>query len=1170
MSRSEALRRTPPDPSVPVPARRSEAELRDFLAERILVLDGATGTGFQDRTLSAEDFGGPDLEGCNEHLVVTRPDVVADLHASFLEAGADMIETDTFGGTPIVLAEYGLAERARELNRRAAEIARRTAATYSTADRPRFVAGSMGPTTKAISVTGGITFAELVAAFREQALGLIEGGVDALLIETQQDTRNAKAALIAVEEACALTETRVPAMVSCTIEATGTMLGGQGVEAFWTSVAHAPLLSVGLNCATGPEFMTDHLRSLSALATTFVSCIPNAGLPDEDGNYRETPEKMAAVLARFLREGWVNVIGGCCGTRPEHIRAFAEAARGVTPRRPAAARKTLVSGIDFLEVDEDVRPVLVGERTNVIGSRKFKRLVGEERYEEAAEIARRQVKGGAQVIDVNLQNPDRDELRDVVGFYEKLVRVVRAPLMLDSTDAESIEVALTYCQGKSIINSINLEDGEERFEAVCPLVRKYGAAVVVGTIDEDPVQGMGVTRERKLAIARRSFELLTGKYGIAPEDILWDPLVFPVGTGDAQYVGSAEETLAAIPLLKREFPGTRTILGISNVSFGLPEAGREVLNSVYLYLATKAGLDFAIVNTEKLERYNLIPEEERRLAEDLLFHRGGDPVGRFAAHFRKARSRVRKDEAAALPLDERLAGYIVEGTKDGLVEDLERKRAEGTAPMEIINGPLMAGMAEVGRLFNANQLIVAEVLQSAEAMKAAVSHLQQYLEKSESTTKGKVLLAAVKGDVHDIGKNLVEIVLSNNGYDVVNLGIKIAPEALIEACRTHAPDIVGLSGLLVKSAQQMVVTAADLSREGVTPPMLVGGAALSENFTLTRIAPAYDGPVFYAKDAMAGLALADRIRGADGGLERLAAETEEKARGARERAAAKAPPADPGTRRSGRIPPAPDVPEPPDLERHVERAADLRRIWPWINPQALYGRHLGIKGRWEELWDRRDEKAMELSRVVRALQSEAEAGAMHARAVWQWFRAESEGNTLRILDPDGNALEDFVFRRQPRPDGLCVADWVRERRTGSDFVALFVVTAGEGVRARAERLKEAGEYLESHALQALALETAEGYAEMLHADIRAAWGFPDPPDLSMRDRFRNRYRGVRVSFGYPACPDLEDQRRLWRLLRPEEIGVRLTDGDMMDPEASVSALVFHHPDAAYFSVGSAE
>ncbi len=1155
----------------PVPARRTLAELHDVLAERILVLDGATGSALQQRQLTADDFGGASLEGCNENLVLTRPDVVADLHAGYLEAGADMIETNTFGGTPIVLAEYGLAHEARRMNRRAAEIARRAAHAWSTPERPRFVAGSIGPTTKAITVTGGVTFQELIDAFREQAVGLLEGGVDTLLIETQQDTRNAKAALIGCREAMAATGIEAPLMISCTIEPTGTMLGGQSVEAFWASVSHVPLLSVGLNCATGPEFMTDHVRSLAALAKTNVSCVPNAGLPNPDGSYSETPAKMAAVLTRFVEAGWVNIVGGCCGTTEPHIAAFAELVRGAKPRKPAAYRKTQVSGVEYLEAAEDVRPVLVGERTNVIGSRKFKTLIEEEKYEEAAEIARRQVKGGAQVVDVNLQNPDRDELVDVHRFYEKVIRQVKTPIMIDSTDAASIEIALTYCQGKSIVNSINLEDGEERFERVVPLVRKFGAAVVVGTIDEDPIQGMGVTRARKLEIARRSFELLTKKYGVPAEDVIWDPLVFPVGTGDMQYAGSAEETIAAIPLLKAEFPGTKTILGVSNVSFGLPTAGREVLNSVYLYLATKAGLDFAIVNTEKLERYNLIPAEEVKLSEDLLFNRGPDPIGAFSAHFRTAKARATTSHIVSGTLDERLSAYIVEGTKDGLIKDLEAKRADGAAPLEIINGPLMAGMAEVGRLFNDNQLIVAEVLQSAEAMKAAVTHLEQFMEKADVVSRGKILLATVKGDVHDIGKNLVDIVLSNNGYTVVNLGIKIPPEALLEAAHRHSPDLIGLSGLLVKSAQMMVLSAEDLTRAGVSAPLLVGGAALSEQFTLTKIAPAYGGRVFYAKDAMAGLALCDRIqgaatreaalRGADAAKEKASSSN-----GSRPRVVAPG-----GTTRSSTVPIAAEAPAPPDLDLHVEPRADLSAIWPWINPQTLYGRHLGVRGKWAKLLEEKDATALELEAVVTGIQREAEAGAMTASAVWRWVRAESEGNVVRVLANDGRTVvEEFPFQRQRKPDGVCIADWVRPREAGPDWIALFVTTCGSGVRDRSTKLKDAGEYLKSHAFQAIAIEAAEAYAEKLHADLRTAWGIPDPPTMTMMDRFRTRYRGIRVSFGYPACPELEFQEKLWRLLTPESIGVQLTDGYMMDPEASVSALVFHHPQAEYFGVGNVD
>ncbi|MGH9364847.1 MAG: homocysteine S-methyltransferase family protein, partial [Thermoanaerobaculia bacterium] len=751
------------------PAQRERAEaLQELLAGRILVLDGATGTWLQSQDLSAEDFGGSELEGCNENLVITRPDLVRRMHAEYFAAGADMVETDTFGGTPLVLAEYGLADKAIEQNRRAGEIAREAAAKFTTAARPRFVLGSMGPTTKAITVTGGATFDEMVVHYRTQAIGLLTGGADALVLETVQDTRNLKAGLIGVDAAFAQVGWRVPLMVSLTIEPTGTMLAGQAVDAAYAAIAHAPLLSIGLNCSTGPEFMTDHLRTLSGLAKPLVSCYPNAGLPDADGRYGETPERIASSFSRFMDEGWLNIVGGCCGTTPPHIVALAKAAEGRKPRRPPIHNRVFVSGIEALEINEDVRPVLVGERTNVLGSRKFKRLVAQGQFEAAAEIARAQVKGGAQVIDVCLQDPDRDEAADADAFLERATKMVKVPLMLDSTDARVMELGLKWSQGKSILNSINLEDGEARFQSVVPLAQRYGAALVVGTIDEDPETGMGVTRERKLTIARRSYTLLTEKYEVPPEDILFDPLVFPCGTGDEKYVGSAVETIEGIRLVKAAFPQSKTILGISNVSFGLPESGREVLNSVFLYHATKAGLDLAIVNSEKIVRYPSIPEEERRLSENLLWNRGQDPVAAFANYFKAKGAAPKEKRARAGTPQERLPRYILDGSKEGLVEDLEAVRADGMAPLDIINGPLMDGMREVGRLFNANELIGAEVLQSAEAMKAAVSHLQQFMEKATDSRKGKVLLATVKGDVHDIGKNLVEIILSNNGYEVVN------------------------------------------------------------------------------------------------------------------------------------------------------------------------------------------------------------------------------------------------------------------------------------------------------------------------------------------------------------------------------------------------------------------
>jgi len=1141
-----------------IPLSPSSKALIELFAQRVLVIDGAMGTMIQQRNLTAQDFGGPDLEGCNENLVLTRPDVIREIHAEYFAAGADLVETNSFGGTPFVLNEYGLGDRAEQINEAAARVALEAAKQFP---GPRFVAGSMGPTTKTITVTGGITFPELVENFRRQAVGLLRGGVDALLLETSQDTRNVKAAILGIEQASREIGFRVPLMISATIEPMGTMLAGQGVDAFYASIEHAKPLSVGLNCGTGPEFMTDHLRTLAGMAKCHVTCYPNAGLPDADGKYNETASMVAAALGRFIEEGWVNLVGGCCGTTPDYIREIAKVARAGKPRRPSTARVTHVSGIEYVPCEESSRPLIVGERTNVTGSKKFRELIMAKKFEEAAEIGRKQVKAGAHILDVNIQHTEIDELPATGAFLEKLIRMVKAPLVIDTTNPQAIEFALTYSQGKAIINSINLEDGEEKFEQVCPIARRYGAAVIVGCIDE---QGQAISTEAKIKVADRSYRLLTQKYGVEPEDILWDPLVFPCASGDVNYIGSAKQTIDAVRALKEKYPLTKTILGISNVSFGVPPAGREVLNAVYLYHNTKAGLDFAIVSSEKLVRYASISEEEKKLCEDLLFNRGQDPIALFAAHFRGKKT-VAADKKK-LSLDERLANYIIEGTKEGLVADLEEKRTS-TKPLDIINGPLMKGMDEVGRLFNANELIVAEVLQSAEAMKAAVSHLEQFMEKADAQNRGKLILATVKGDVHDIGKNLVEIILSNNGYTVVNLGIKCPPEKLIEAAKTHKPDMIGLSGLLVKSAQQMVITAQDLRTAGVHLPILVGGAALTKKFTYTRIRPTYNGFVAYARDAMQGLDLANQVMNPAGRTaldQKIAAEAVQLSQTdvAKVETVASAPAV-----RSSSIRVDEPVRVPPDLERHVVGVPDLRALWPFVSPFMLYGKHLGVKGALDRLAEARDPKFLEVQGFVQKIQKNCEDGWMKARGLYQYFKANSDGNRLLIYDAGGREIERFDFPRQAKADGLCLSDFVRPVGGEPDYVCLFVTSTGEGIRARAEELKQKGEYVLSHTLQAVAIEAAEGFAEKLHRDIRTWWGFPDPPGLSMNDRFKAKYQGVRVSFGYPACPNLADQEKLFKLLRPEEIGVQLTEGQMMDPEASVSALVFHHSQAEYFSVG---
>ncbi len=1148
-----------------------------MLKQRLLVIDGAMGTAIQNRNLGPDDFGGLEYEGCNEYLIVTRPDVIEDIHRGYLEAGADIIETNTFGATPVVLAEYGLAHEARRINSEAANLARRVAEAGSTPDKPRFVAGSMGPTTKTISVTGGITFEELAGDYHVQAAGLIEGGVDVLLLETSQDTLNVKAGLEGIDRARAeLGELgrEVPVAVQGTVEPMGTLLAGQDVEAFYTSLAHRDLIWIGLNCATGPSFMTDHIRTLASISRVPVACVPNAGMPDEDGNYNETPEAMAETVGRFVESGWVNLVGGCCGTVPKHVQLLAEMASGAPGRPAVELSETRVSGIESLVVDDDVRPAIVGERTNVLGSRRFRRLIKEGSFEEAAEIGRRQVRNGAHILDVCLQDPDRDEAADVAQFLDLVTKKVKAPIMIDSTDASVIELALMRLQGKSIINSINLEDGEARFQSVVPLARRFGAALVVGCIDDDKGQAQAITKERKLEVALRSAKLLTEKYGVPIEDIIFDPLVFPVGTGDENYVGSGAETVEGVRLIKEALPGAKTVLGISNVSFGLPAAGREVLNSVFLYHCVQAGLDMAIVNSEGMERYASIPEEERKLSEDLIWYRGEDPVAAFADHFREKAPKATSEERRNLPLDERLALAIIEGSKEGLAEDLD-EALTGRTPLEIINGPLMDGMAEVGRQFNANELIVAEVLQSAESMKFSVSHLEPHMEQSETAVKGKVVLATVKGDVHDIGKNLVEIILGNNGYEVINLGIKIPPQELIEAYQEHKPDMIGLSGLLVKSAKMMVETAQDFRQAGISCPVLVGGAALSNRFTRLRIAPEYDGMVAYAPDAMSGLALANTIQDADERAKLVASLDEE----AESMLAADEASRDSDAEAGEDVPPAQvrhdfDIPNPPDLRLQVLNDHPLEEIFPYINPQMLYVRHLGYKGRFADDLEAGDRAAIELHDSVRKVEDLMLAQAdIKANAVLKFLPCNSDGQRLLVYGPedrpgDRNITEEFYLGRQSQRDGLCLSDYLLPQSGGQvDYVGMFVTSIGNGVRALAERWMAEGQFLNAHILQALALESAEAFAELLHQQLRQMWGFGDPAGTTPQDLFRTQYRGKRFSFGYPACPRLEDQEQLFRLLDVSaNLDVELTEGYMMDPEASVSALVFHHPDAKYFNL----
>lgn len=1120
----------------------------------------------QQKGLSTEDFGGPQYEGCNEILNITRPDIINVIHESYLRAGADIIETNSFGATRTVLAEYDLEDRDQELNRQAAKLAREAADKWSTQDKPRFVAGSVGPTTKMLSLMGGISYQQLEEDYRRQALSLLEGGVDLLLVETCQDTLNVKAAGTGIKKAFVDVGREVPIMVSCTIEPSGTMLAGQNIEAFYISVQHLKPLSIGLNCGTGAELMNDHIRTLESIAGCAVSCHPNAGLPDEDGLYTETPQEFAAKISKFAKKKWLNIAGGCCGTTADHIQALAEALKDYQPRVNRVELKSAVSGIDAVWAEEENRPLLVGERSNVIGSRKFRDLMAEERFEEGSEIARGQAKKGAQVIDICVANPDRDELSDMIRFLPYVVNKVKAPLMLDSTDPAVLEAGLRSTQGKAIINSINLENGLERFEEVVPLIQKYGAAVVVGVIDE---QGMAVTRERKLAVAERSYDLLVNRYGISPEDIIFDPLTFPVGTGDANYLGSAAETIEGLRLIKEKMPKCKTILGISNVSFGLPAAGREVLNAVFVYLNTLAGLDYAIVNAEKLQRYPSIPQAERKLSEDLLLNTNDQTLKEFTDFYREKKVCEAKN-LTVLSLEERLAGYIIEGSKDGLEKDLN-EALQKYPPLEIINGPLMKGMEEVGRLFNANQLIVAEVLQSAEVMKAAVTLLEPHLGSAEEAVKGKILLATVKGDVHDIGKNLVEIILSNNGYKVINLGVKVGSEQLIAKSREENPDAIGLSGLLVKSVQQMLLTAQDLRDQNINIPLLLGGAALTRKYTEEKIAPVYGGEVLYARDAMDSLKLLQDVMSNRKPIKTKSNVTI---------TPSKTLPSSSMTKDKSLTPPDQQadirdevfcsqinhdfaVYQPPNLERNIIVDYPIGEIISDLDIPILMRRYLGVgklsaRAVIEEVTAVKEynNQAEEFTRILEGFLEEIhQRKLIRANGVYAFFPVQAQDDVLYVYDAvnGGNTLEEFVFPRQKRDGRLCLADYIRPKNKNEmDFLGMFAVTTGEGIREQAEQLRSKGEYLKSYLLQVIALELVEAFAERVHQQICSSWRLPA--------------QGIRVSLGYPICPNLEDQKKLFRLLKPEEVGIILTESMMMDPEASVTALVFSHPEAKIFPI----
>ena len=1154
--------------------------LKELLLTKILVLDGATGTALQQIKLNPDDFGGSKYEGCNEYLNIVSPHIIENIHKKYLDAGADIIETNSFGTAAVVLDDYDLGERSYEISKKSGEIARNVVTDYihNNPDRPRFVAGSIGPTTKSLSLTGGISLDNLIENFYTQAKGLYDGDVDYFLLETCNDTRNIKAALEGIRKLYQEVSIELPIAISITIEANGTMLGGQGVEALYSSIENIKLLYVGLNCATGPDFMTDHIRNLNKLANCPIACVPNAGLPDENGLYLEGPSILATALETFIEKGWINLIGGCCGTTYDHINALSELVKNKKPRTIPRVNICHLSGIDYLEITDDKRPILVGERTNVYGSKKFKRLITEQKFDEACEIAKLQVKNGADIIDVCLANPDSDELNDMKLFLSHLTKSIKAPLMIDTTYPEVVEAGLKFCQGKSIINSINLEDGDKKFKKIVMMAKKHGASLVIGTIDENPEDSMAITRERKVEIADRSRTILN-EMGIKDEDMFFDPLVFPCATGDQKYVGSAVETIEGIKLIKKSFPRCKTVVGLSNVSFGLPPAGREVLNSVFMYHCVKAGLDLAIVNSQKIKRFATLSEYEIELCENLIWNKGPDPISEFVKFFRDKKDTFIKKESN-LTTEEEIANQLIEGLKTDLTERLDKLLKKMT-PLEIINGPLMDGMGEVGKLFNSNKLIVAEVLQSAEVMKAAVNYLKPKMKSGENSSKGKFLIATVRGDVHDIGKNLVEIILSNNGYEVINLGIKVPSDQLIQACKKHNPDIIGLSGLLVKSTQEMINSCEDLANSNIDIPVICGGAALSKRFVSSKIGPVYkDGIVLYARDAMSGLDLSNKLMDPK---KRLILKEEMK----KNMLSASNSSSSDINRPESLIPSTKiksldKLPIPSDFDRHVLKNTSIDTLWKFINPKMLMTKHLGVSGKFSNHLFENDfaeisylpggEKAIEIYNEVCNVKDTYSESILTTGAVYQFFKCVSQNNCITLYDESSqNEIITLKFPRQKTDNGLCLSDYVypkNKKMKKIDSMALFLVTIGSNIKDEVEKLKNSGNFLRSHILSALSLELAEAYAEYVHKKIRASWGHPDHIDLKASDLLKAKYHGRRYSYGYAACPDLENQTIIFDLLKPDEINLKLTDGFMMDPEASVSALAFHHPDATYFNVNS--
>jgi 5-methyltetrahydrofolate--homocysteine methyltransferase len=1158
--------------------------LADFLSElkrRVLVYDGATGTTLQKLNLTPKDFWGK--EGCNELLVLSRPDVIRSVHAAYLEAGCDVIETDSFGSSSIVLAEYDLQDRTRELNLAAARLARSVADEYSTPEKPRFVAGSIGPTTKLPSL-GHISYDDMFAAYREQAEALVEGGVDVLLIETCQDLLQAKIALAACQDAIRDAGRKIAIQVQITLDATGTMLLGSEIGAALAVLESFQPDVLGINCATGPVEMNDTVRFLCQNSTVPVSVQPNAGLPQNEGGhavYKLTPTELAAHLRRFVSEYGVQVVGGCCGTTPEHLRAVVEALKGVQPAsRSVKPQSVAASAFSVVPLEADAQPIIIAEEMNTTTRRDvFRNMVREGDYDGVLTLAKRLVEEGSQLLDLCCAIVGEDEQAYMNAVLEKIATRVPAPILIDSTEANVIEEALKRIPGKPIINSINLEDGEKRSGQVLPMARRYGAAVIALTIDEE---GMALTAERKVAIAHRIHDLAVEKYGLRPEDLIFDALTLPISTGQEDYRSAAIETLEAVRRIKLELPRCRTLLGVSNISFGLNAYARRVLNSVFLKEAVDRGLDTAIVNYSKIYPLYKIPEKEVELARKLIFQdrSEGDPLQAYMAYFASlGKGSVKEEEVSAenLTTDEKLKRLIIRGErtigqgeqKQSLEEALETALVTHT-PLDLINTVLLEGMKTVGELFGARKMQLPSVLDSAGVMKAAVAYLEPKMEKSDGGGKGTMVLATVKGDVHDIGKNLVDIILSNNGFRVINLGIKQPSDAIIAAAREKNADAIGLSGLLVKSTLEMKYVIQDLQRLGVTVPVICGGAALTRKYVEDDLRKEYAGPVYYAADVFAGMHVMDGLTSDD-----AAVRESTEAEGRMVKSFSKNTAVDPDLTlveltpegRSPVVERVASVPIPAYWGARVYKDYNLDDVFPYLNETALFKSQWQLKNAAAADYPRLVEEKyrpilLDLEKEVKA------AGWFEPKAVIGFYPCASQGNDLIVFDPEDpeRELERFTFPRQAQGRRLSIADFFEPLSSARrDVVGFSIVTIGSEASRQTARLFEAGDFTKYLYLHGLSVETAEALAEFAHKQARGFLGIAGEDAPLISDLFRQKYCGSRYSFGYPACPNVEDQAKIFRLLKPEEnIGVCLTEGFHLEPEQSTNCIVVHHPQAKYF------